>query len=438
MLSRDDIIQAMQYERFNLSTPLNTTGSAPIQITFQYAGGSAPGDLPTATEYDGWRRLSDAEKAKFEEVLAHIECYLNVEFVKVQRTSDPDLNVAAVTLPGATIGNGGYSINYQGDTITSWDGFAAYDADLDLTSDSYVDLLLHELGHAMGLRHTFEADPALPEEFDSNLYSVMSYRANPLNGEDSDGLMLFDVLALQDIWGAANYNEGDTHYTGCRTTTVDSIWDSGGTDALNATGRSTGVTLDLREGAFSSFDAENDVVITFGTKIEDAYGAQAADLIFGNNLANLLRGHGDRDLLVGKAGHDRIEGGMAGDTLRGDWGNDSLFGGAGGDRLNGGKGDDFLSGNKGQDRLNGQAGDDLLIGGLGADVFIFESAGGQDTVDDFKIGKDRLDIIGEGGIDDILEQARDTAEGVLIDFGEGDSLLLRDVTLTGLGEDFLI
>lgn len=438
MLTQTEIIQAMQYERFNTSTPINTTGSARKQITFQYAGGGEPGDLPSTTKYEGWRRMNDAEKAKFEEALDHIETYLNVEFVKVQRTSDPDLNVAAVSMPGSAIGHGGYSINYQGDTITSWDGYTVFDADLDLSSASRFELLLHEIGHAMGLRHTFEASTPLPAEYENNLYSIMSYSANPMNGVHSDGLMLFDVLALQDIWGAASINEGASEYTGCRTTTVDSIWDSGGIDALNATGRSHGVTLDLREGAFSSFDADHDVVITFGTKIENALGASGADRLYGNNLANELCGYGGRDLLVGKAGHDHLEGRWGRDTLRGDWGNDTLLGGNGRDLLKGGQGNDLLKGNNGNDRLNGKSGDDLLVGGLGADVFVFDTKGGHDTVDDFKIGKDRLKMSDYGARTDLLDQARDTHTGVLFHFGEDDSLLLRDVTLNQLGEDFLI
>ncbi|MCD9148882.1 M10 family metallopeptidase [Pseudophaeobacter flagellatus] len=438
MLRYSEIITAMQYTRFNLSDPLNTSSDAPYKISYQYAGGSAPGDLPTSMEYSGWRRMNWAEKANFQAALTHIESFLNVEFVQVQRTDDPDLNVAAVSLPGATIGSGGYSIRYQGSKITDWDGFVAYDATLDLSSGHYVDLLLHELGHAMGLRHTFEADDKLPQEYDSNLYSVMSYRANPHNGEDSDAMMLFDILALQDIWGAASHNEDNTRYTGCRTTTVDSIWDTGGIDILDADGRQHGVTLDLRQGAFSSFDSSHDVVIAFGSVIERAIGARGADRLIGNGLDNVLHGYGGHDYLVGKAGNDRITGGWGRDTLRGDDGDDRLLGGHGRDRLWGGAGDDRLVGNGGKDRLDGQAGDDLLTGGYGDDIFIFKWRGGHDTVSDFVALEDRLKITGHGSHSDILDQAYDSAEGVVFDFDTDSSLLLRDVTLASLGEDFLI
>jgi Ca2+-binding RTX toxin-like protein len=219
---------------------------------------------------------------------------------------------------------------------------------------------------------------------------------------------------------------------------VDSIWDSGGTDVLDANGRRAGVTLDLRQGAFSSFDADQDVVVTFGTEIENAFGAQGADRVIGNELNNLLRGHANHDVLAGKAGRDRMEGGAGRDTLWGDEGVDLLFGGRGQDQLYGGSENDQLTGRNGADRLDGQAGDDLLLGGRGLDTFVFKHQGGNDTVQDFSTDADRLDIIGHGGLDALLDQAQDTGNGVLFDFDQGGSLLLRDVTLAGLGEDFLI
>ena len=56
----------------------------------------------------------------------------------------------------------------------------------------------------------------------------------------------------------------------------------------------------------------------------------------------------------------------------------------------------------------------------------------------FKPGKDMLKIIGHGDMGDLLDQAQDTDAGLLFDFGAGDRLLLLDVTLSSLGDDFLI
>ncbi len=62
------------------------------------------------------------------------------------------------------------------------------------------------------------------------------------------------------------------------------------------------------------------------------------------------------------------------------------------DQINGKAGFDVLYGLKGNDRLNGGADDDLLYGGRGHDTFVFKTGGGEDQIDDFKLGKDGLDV----------------------------------------------
>lgn len=55
-------------------------------------------------------------------------------------------------------------------------------------------------------------------------------------------------------------------------------------------------------------------------------------------------------------------------------------------------GNDTLLGNAGDDILNAGEGQNMLTGGLGADVFVFENMGASNTVSDFTIGEDVLDI----------------------------------------------
>ncbi len=455
MLSQAEIIKALQFARFYDSDPLNSTGAPRLEITYQYAGTQQPGDLPTDTTYSGWRDFTTAEKANFETALAHIESFLNVEFTEVSGEDDPDINVGAVTLSGNTSGYGGYGVSYYGTTITEWDGFVVFDESRDLSSAEAMNLLLHELGHAMGLRHTFDPDANLPEEYDSNLYSIMSYTANPINGQDSDAMMLFDVLALQDIWGSADYNTGDTRYTGSRTNTVDAIWDSGGEDTLDANGRADGVVFDLRAGSFSSFDAESDVVITFGSEIENATGGLGDDRITGNGGNNTLLGGGGKDTIFGQRGSDQLEGGASRDRLFGQGGRDDLEGNAGRDvlrggnskdflsggghrdRLFGGNGNDTLKGNGGNDILNGQSGNDRLFGGRGDDKFVFNNSFGNDTIRDFADDLDSLEITGHGDQATLLAAASDTDKGVLFDFG-ADTLLVKGITLADISDDILI
>lgn len=192
MISKEDILLSLQFSNFYDLNPVNSTGAPRETITYQYAGTSEPADFPSPGSYTGWTAFTAAEKLAFEAALAHVETFLNVDFVEVTGDSDPAMNVGKVTLPEGTAGYGGNSISWNPDTmeIVSYDSYVVYDNTLDLTSEP--NLLLHEVGHALGLKHPFEA-PALPDALESNKYTVMSYDANPDNGEFSDAMMLFDV-----------------------------------------------------------------------------------------------------------------------------------------------------------------------------------------------------------------------------------------------------
>lgn len=158
---------------------------------------------------------------------------------------------------------------------------------------------------------------------------------------------------------------------------------------------------------------------------DDLFGGLGADVIYGHDGADQARGGDDQDLVYGGAGDDRVFGGAGDDTLFGDSGQDRLFGGYGADRLNGGRADDVLIGGN------------LDEGGDGAaDVFIFGSVGagenGIDRILDFEDGLDRLDLSKLGLSDfetDLRPLAQDSAEGLRIDFGAGDLLIIETLAL---------
>lgn len=114
---------------------------------------------------------------------------------------------------------------------------------------------------------------------------------------------------------------------------------------------------------------------------------------------DLIAGNGDQ-LLSGNAGNDYLFGGAGRDYLLGGAGRDILQGSQGDDYLFGGPGDDFVSGGNDNDYLDGGLGSDAMKGGRGADVFAFIVSGkhlgdGVDTIEDFVIGEDIIQI--EGG-----------------------------------------
>jgi serralysin len=131
-----------------------------------------------------------------------------------------------------------------------------------------------------------------------------------------------------------------------------------------------------------------------------------------------------------------IYGTNASDILSGTALNDEIIGRDGDDLLSGLDGNDELYGGAGNDTLIGGTGNDELHGGTGADLFVYDS--GRDNIEDFSLAQgDRIRIAQNLGVTDLaglLARAVSTDGGddTLIDFGNGNTLLLEDVRLSSL------
>ncbi|MET3440687.1 Ca2+-binding RTX toxin-like protein [Variovorax paradoxus] len=114
--------------------------------------------------------------------------------------------------------------------------------------------------------------------------------------------------------------------------------------------------------------------------------------------------------------------------------NDALTGNAANNTLIGGRGNDTLSGGDGMDALFGGLGSDTLAGGNSGDWFVIEKdAGASDVVSDFAVGVDR--IVVSGFAVDIWSALQLTQQGAdtKIDFGNGQTVLLKGVLPSSLG-----
>ncbi len=118
-------------------------------------------------------------------------------------------------------------------------------------------------------------------------------------------------------------------------------------------------------------------------------GTEQSDSIIGGNLDDIIDGGAGFDFINGSEGDDVIYGG---DNI------DFLMGGAGNDTISGDGGDDFILGGAGDDVIKGGAGNDNLFGGAGKDTFVLEffDNGGVDTINDFQVGEDKIEIHGVG------------------------------------------
>ncbi|WP_394889480.1 hypothetical protein ACG873_30010 [Mesorhizobium sp. AaZ16] len=252
---------------------------------------------------------------------------------------------------------------------------------------------IHELGHALGLKHTHNlggGTVVMPADRDGMEFTVMSYRSyigGPTTGYTNEQwgfaqtFMMMDIQALQYLYGADyTANAGNTNYSWDPTTGAMSIngvvqgtpggnrvfltiWDGNGTDTYDLSNYSTNLNIDLTPGGWSTLSSAQLANLGGGNFARaNVYNA----LLFGGNTASLI---------------ENVTGGSGNDTITGNQANNVLIGGIGTDTLNGGDGDDTLRGGFGTDNVNGGNGNDLiqvLEGEFGDNV---DGGSGTDTLD---------------------------------------------------------
>lgn len=306
--------------------------------TWYYAFPSViPSYISNLDDANGWTPFTTIQKSRTKEALELIASFFNLNFVETKNTdalntivfasNDQSYSSGYATLP---------STNSSGSDVF----LSADDINKSLDDGSYgAWVLMHELGHALGLKNVFsnstgtsssEFPPYLSGSEDSTAWSYMSDKLS--SDQYAFNYSPFDIAALQYIYGPSTKTRtGDDSYV-ISQGSANFIWDGAGTDTLDASTLTQGATLYLTPGYWgfvgsaktSSISAAGQVTVNFGSAIENIMGSAHADNLYGNELANVIHGGAGNDLIDGGSGNDRIIGEAGDDKVTGGAGIDTV------------------------------------------------------------------------------------------------------------------
>ncbi len=310
--SIDSLLAGEDY-RWNRSADYGT----PVTVTYSFME-SAPSYADPADTV-GFAPLSTTARSAARQALATWSALTGLTFTEVSDSGDGgQIRLGSSTQPDSA----GFAY-FPGTTDDGGDVYMANNLpDSDYAVGGYAySTLIHELGHALGLKHPGNYNalggggnpPYLPAAEDTYLYSLMSYEEWDYATEPVQP-MLYDVAAIQFLYGTnSTTNAGDTVYTYDASLSVQVIWDGAGTDTLSGERFSTDQTLNLTGGTFSTVGGQM-IAITANAVIENATGGSGNDTLTGNGSANILRGNAGNDSFIAGGG-DTVEGGAGSDTL---------------------------------------------------------------------------------------------------------------------------
>ena len=258
-------------------------------------------------------------------------------------------------------------------------------------------LLLHELGHALGLKHPHDSGgtgrPTFSDigfgEFDRDDYTVMSYndQFDNILHEPQD-FMVADVIALMYLYGI---NENVNVYGSSGTPDARKTY-------LNTTNENTIFYVDS--------DASVEVALPY---------LQVSDLVDIDVgwITNLYSGA--TSWLMGNFQSVICQGG-----------NDTIFG----NDL-----DNIIEAGAGNDYIEGWLGNDVLHGMSGADTFTMAVNWGHDIVSDFEVGIDQLLFLNDSlNVDNSIAIHSINEDGSSVYTLDGDS----SITLLGVQTDVML